>query len=304
MSIPGKYLVESWPILLYLPRCLQWFRWEPERHRIQYSKLLLSNMYKVKEQMVKGSTIPSMTSYAFERREQFDLNDLELAYALASPWAAGVETTVASIEVAILAMLHYPDVMQKAQAELDSVVGAGRLPSFEDEHALPYMQALIKEITRWRPIAPTAVPHTATEDVIYKGFFIPKGSTIYGNTFAILADPELFPEPDTFKPERFLENPDSKYHKMAFGYGRRMCPGMHIALQGLYIAISRLLWAFDIFPVSEKGKVYMPLADDFTGGLVSRPSNLKYRLVLRHKGMLDLIMLEAEKADMEAMAWQ
>ncbi|KAG6868219.1 hypothetical protein C0993_006082 [Termitomyces sp. T159_Od127] len=194
--------------------------------------------------------------------------------------------------------------MQKAQAELDSVVGAGRLPGFEDQNALPYMQALIKEITRWRPIAPTAVAHAATENSVYKGLFIPKGSTIYANNFAILADPEMFPEPDIFKPERFLDNPDSKSYKMAFGYGRRMCPGMHIALQGIYIAISRLLWAFEILPISENGKVYMPAADDFTGGLVSRPANLKYRLVLRHKGMLDLIMLDAEKADMEAMAWQ
>ncbi|KAG6861649.1 hypothetical protein C0995_013651 [Termitomyces sp. Mi166 len=271
MNIPGKYLVESWPFLLYLPRFLQWFRWEPERHRVRDSKVYLSNMYKVMEQMQNSSAPPSMTTYALERREQFNLSDLELAYALAAPWAAGVETTVASIEVAILAMLRYPDVMRKAQAELDSVVGHGRLPGFEDQTALPYMQALIKETTRWRPIAPTAVPHATTEDDTYKGLFIPKGSTIYANNFAILADPSLFPEPETFRPERFLDDPENKSYKIAFGYGRR---------------------------------VYVPQVDDFTGGLVSRPANLEYRLVPRHKGVVDLIMLEAEKADMEAMAWQ
>ncbi|KAG6918023.1 hypothetical protein DXG01_016875 [Tephrocybe rancida] len=303
VNVPGKFIVESWPFLLYLPRFLQWFRYEPERRRARESAFYLSSMNSVKAQMELGSAPPSMATHALERREQFGLTDVELAYALSSPWAAGVGTTVSAIEVAILAMLHYPEVMRKAQAELDTVIGSGRLPGFEDQSSLPYMQALIKESTRWRPIVPTGVPHSVTQDDTYAGMFIPKGSTVYANNFVILADPDLFPDPDTFKPERFLD-PNIKTHKMAFGYGRRVCPGMHIALQALYISLSRLLWAFDILPVSENGKEYIPPADDFTSGLVSRPANLKYRLVPRHEGVLDLITLDAEKADMDALAWQ
>ncbi|KAG6845687.1 hypothetical protein H0H87_004948 [Tephrocybe sp. NHM501043] len=260
-------------------------------------------MNSVRAQMKLGSAPPSMTTYAMGKREQFGLNDIEMAYALSSPWSAGVGTTVSAIEVAILAMLHYPDVMRKAQSELDAIVGSGRLPGFEDRVSLPYMQALIKESTRWRPIVPTGFPHSVTQDNTYKGMFIPKGSTIYANNFAILADPSMFPEPGSFKPERFLD-PDSNVHKLAFGYGRRICPGMNIALQAMFITLSRLLWAFDILPVSENGKDYIPPADDFTHGLVSRPANLKYRLVPRQEGIVDLIMLDAEKADLDAQTWQ
>ncbi|KAG6813351.1 hypothetical protein H0H92_011899 [Tricholoma furcatifolium] len=265
----------------------------------------------VKEQMELGSAQPCMTTYALERRSEFGLSDVELAYALSSPWTAGVETVRLSYEygsdilqVSQVAMLHYPDVMRKAQAELDSVVGPGRLPGFEDQASLPYMQAMIKEITRWRPIAPTCVPHAVTQDDMYNGMFIPKGSTVYANNFAILADPDLFSDPDVFKPERFLDNQEAKMFKLAFGYGRRICPGMHIALQTIFIVLSRMLWAFDVLPVSVNGKQYIPPADDFTNGLISKPANLKYHLTLRHKGVADLILLDAEKADMDAMAWE
>lgn len=81
-------------------------------------------------------------------------------------------------------MLRYPMVMRKAQAELDSVVGTGCLPTFEDHDSLPYLQALLKQATRWRTIAPTGFPHAVTEDDTYNGMSIPKGTTVYANICA------------------------------------------------------------------------------------------------------------------------
>lgn len=80
-----------------------------------------------------------------------------------------------------LAMASYPDVQLKAQAELDAVVGTGRLPEFDDQEALPYVNALVKELLRWRSVVPAGVPHRSMEDDEYRGYFIPKGSIVIAN---------------------------------------------------------------------------------------------------------------------------
>ena len=78
-------------------------------------------------------------------------------------------------------MLHNPTAMRKAQEELDHVVGRERFPIFQDEASLPYVGAWLKELNRWWPIAPLAVPHAVTADDVYEGHFIPKGATVFGN---------------------------------------------------------------------------------------------------------------------------
>ena len=78
-------------------------------------------------------------------------------------------------------MLHNPTAMRKVQEELDRVVGRNRFPTFEDQASLPYLDAFIKELNRWQPIAPLAVPHAVTADDVYEGYFIPKGTTVVPN---------------------------------------------------------------------------------------------------------------------------
>lgn len=78
-------------------------------------------------------------------------------------------------------MLYNPGVMQKAQEELDRVIGSDRQPEFEDLHLLPYNEAIMKETLRWRPILPLGVAHSNTCDDVYGGMFIPKGSRIHAN---------------------------------------------------------------------------------------------------------------------------
>lgn len=78
-------------------------------------------------------------------------------------------------------MALFPDVQRKAQQELDAVLGGDRLPQCEDRDNLPYVNALVKEVFRWHPVAPMGVPHVSTEDDICEGYFIPKGSSILTN---------------------------------------------------------------------------------------------------------------------------
>ncbi|KAL0577986.1 hypothetical protein V5O48_004024, partial [Marasmius crinis-equi] len=268
-AMPGQ-LVDSFPFLLHLPRPLQWFRYEVDRQRKYATSVYTDALNTVKKQIAQDTAQKSMATLALQKQREFEMDDHEIAYALSAPWSAGVLTTVATIEVAILAMLHDPSVMRKAQAEIDRVVGRGRIPDFSDIDALPYLQALIKETLRWRPIAPIGFAHCVTEDDVYNGMFIPKGSTVFANISAITSDPKLFPEPEQFKPERFLNTDDPRLtnYTLSFGFGRRVCPGLHIAQQSVFIVLVRMLWAFDMLPALDSdGKPDIPPSDDFTSGI-------------------------------------
>ncbi|KAK0235465.1 cytochrome P450 [Armillaria nabsnona] len=307
IHVPGKFLVDSWPILLWLPKFLQWFRWEPERHRALDTELYMALLDDVRQQMQKGTAYPSMASHGLEKQEEFGLSDEETAFTLSAPWAAGPGTTVATIEIFLLAMLLYPDAMKKAQIEIDSVVGMERMPGFNDLKVLPYLEALIKETTRWRCVAPTGFPHAPMSDDFYEGMFIPKGSTVYANIYAITQDEVMFPNPGEFIPERFLNTSDPNLinFTIPFGFGRRQCPGMHVALQSVFIAVARILWAFNITPpVDSQGNKILPSADSFTSGLITRPTPFKCCFEPRSQNAREVIIQEAERAELEASAWK
>ena len=77
----------------------------------------------------------------------------------------------------ILAMVLHPHAQRKARQEIDSIVGSHRLPSYEDRVSLPYIEALYREVHRWRPVFPICFPHAATRDDVYNGYYIPKGKS-------------------------------------------------------------------------------------------------------------------------------
>ncbi|KAF8891875.1 cytochrome P450, partial [Infundibulicybe gibba] len=148
----------------------------------------------------------------------------------------------------MLAMLHYPEVQSRAQAELDNVIGTSRLPDFGDKTSLPYLNAVLSEALRWYPITPMAIPHYTTQCDVYNGYFIPEGTTVLGNVWAILHDETIYPEPFKFNPERFLgdEKPPDPAEIGAFGFGRRICPGRHLAINSVWLAIAYILATFDL----------------------------------------------------------
>ncbi|KAF7904135.1 hypothetical protein EAF00_001469 [Botryotinia globosa] len=274
---------DSWPILLWLPRPLQWFRHEPEKHRDTNTKLYTTTMSEVKRKMQDGTAVPCTSTYGLTKQKELGMNDdVELAYALSAPWAAGIGT------------------QSKAKPEIDAVVGKDRMPTFEDQQSLPYLGAFIRETLRWRLVTPTGIAHSSTQDYTYKGMLIPKDASVYANAAEIMKDPAVFPEGEKFIPERFLETNDPRllnYRFGCFGFGRRMCPGMHVALQSMYIVIARLIWAYDVLPITVNGNPYIPDENDFTYGLVSYPANLKFQLVPRSERHRKIVIADAERAN-------
>jgi len=149
----------------------------------------------------------------------------------------------------VLAMLLYPDIARKGQEEIDAVVGSERLPDFSDRESLPFVESIVQETLRWDPTVPIGVPHYSTEDSTYRGMFIPKDTILVANTRGMALDEGTYKNPQCFMPERFLPFPQGGGEPpltAAFGFGRRKCPGRHLAESSLFIAIARILATFDI----------------------------------------------------------
>ena len=83
-------------------------------------------------------------------------------------------------------MSLYPEVREKAQADLATVVGPDRLPEHSDPAELPYIEAIIKECLRWQNAVPLGIPHSVVEDDEYDGYFIPAGTVVLPNAWQVL----------------------------------------------------------------------------------------------------------------------
>lgn len=160
----------------------------------------------------------------------------------------GTETTSTTIEWAMAELLHNPDTMRKLKVELDHVVG-GQMVQEDDINRLPYLQAVVKETMRLHPSLPLLLPRKARHDTEYKGYMIPKNTTIVLNTYAIHRDGDAWTDPLCFKPERFLNSSiDSKgqhYELIPFGSGRRSCIGMLLGNKIVSLTLARLVQWFD-----------------------------------------------------------
>ncbi|GAA6007074.1 cytochrome P450 [Rhodotorula paludigena] len=308
VNIPGKYLVESLPILLKLPNFLTPWRTLAFEHRKKDVELYLGLVNEVKEKMERGVAPYSFAKQLIENQEKFGMTDLEVAYTCSTPFGAGVETSSGTLLSFFLACAHAGETfIPKAQAELDRVVGSDRLPTFEDFEDLPYIRAVVNETLRWRPIAVLGgTPHASTEDDWYNGMFIPKGSTVVANLWSIHLNPRDFPDPHRFDPGRFMQKRDypGKWGHSAFGFGRRICPGMHLAENSIYINIARILWSFNIAKAKDaQGKDIDVDIFSFTDGFNSMPREFPCSIKVRSSQHAAVIEREYADAKEELKQW-
>lgn len=254
---PGSLLVDFFPPLQRLPRWLQPWLGLASRLRTRETSLHLAFLRNLSDASKDGRAPDCFGRSLLEVQEKEGLDEEKTADVLALLIGAGAETTSGTIQWFFEIMALHPEVVQKAQEELDRVVGCGRLPTWEDERALPYVRAVIKEVHRWAPMSALGVPHATTADDFYEGRTIPKGTIVFPNLTALNRNPEIYPNPHLFSPDRFLADEldaSSSAHQSDFtkrdhyhyGFGRRMCQGMYVAEASLYIVIARVLWAFDV----------------------------------------------------------
>ncbi|THU98671.1 cytochrome P450 [Dendrothele bispora CBS 962.96] len=294
-ALGTSFLVDYLPILSYIPS------WFPGASFKRKAKVWAEHSLEskdapwadLKKNYENGTGVPC---FAIDNLEKFkDSENMEevIKNCSALAFVAGADTTVSVISSAILALLLHPDVQAKAQAEMDAVVGTSRLPDFQDRGKLPYLEAILTETLRWIPVLPLSLPHKSVKDDIYEGHFIPAGSTVVGNTWNILHDPEMYPDPESFKPERFLQQ-DGKELPLnpglfAFGFGRRICPGRYFGLNSAWLAIASLIATCHLKKAVDKnGKEIEPVMNHFTG-LVCHPAPYKCTFVPRSSEALKLM---------------
>ncbi|PPQ65600.1 hypothetical protein CVT26_000549 [Gymnopilus dilepis] len=318
-TAPGGFLVDLLPALRYVPL---WFPGANfKRKALEWSKTLhdmVDGPYAfVKQQMASGSALVSYTSTLLQEKQLTTEEELDLKWSAASLYSeegltifsilGAADTTVSALNSFFLALALHPKAMEKAQAEIDSVIGNDRLPTFDDRQNLPYTNALVSEVFRWHTVVPTAVPHRVTEDDIHEGYFIPKGALSVTVTQTkdrkFAHDPEVYANPFEFNPERFLQsegrNPEPDPRDICFGFGRRLVMrpahlihlGMHLADASIWISCAMSLAVFDVRKCIEDGQVIEPVHENTTG-TISHPEPFKCTVKPRTERAISLILAE------------
>ncbi|CAL8241252.1 unnamed protein product [Merluccius merluccius] len=178
------------------------------------------------------------------QHEGAGLTDDHILMTAAETFGAGVETTSTTLLWILAYLIHHPQVQERVQKELDEVVGRGRGVCLSDRAHLPYLDSVINEGLRIRPVSPVLIPHTALCDSSIGGHSISCGTRVLINMWAIHHDPQHWDQPDLFKPERFL---DDQGHRVTppcflpFGAGPRVCVGESLARMELILFLSSLL---------------------------------------------------------------
>ncbi|KAF2714513.1 cytochrome P450 [Pleomassaria siparia CBS 279.74] len=315
LNVPGKYMVESFPILKHVPDILAPWKVDIKVHGREEAAANMALVDVVRSDLARAKTrgddIPdSLCRLLLELREKehIPLSDRDFSFIPASLFGAGSDTTASTLCTAFLALVTHPEAVRAAHEELDAVVGSSRTPTFSDEPRLPYLCALVKEVLRWRPVAVLGgTPHASTEDDHYEGYYIPSGTTVLGNSWAINRNEEYYPDPDRFHPTRFLDptkkaelsltTPEGKPHPSksghsSFGWGRRICPGADLAANSLFIALAKILWAFEIRGL--KGVQYDTFA--YTEGFNIRPKKFECEITIRGEAHREVLLRELESA--------
>ncbi|KEP51678.1 putative cytochrome P450 family protein [Rhizoctonia solani 123E] len=296
--------VDHFPLLRYLPDFMlgNW------RLKAERAKALMDKVYGGLTEIgwERGSNGLNTDNLAYKLRLNEGVTQLtrnHQARICGIVLEGGSDIVAGVISTVILALLDDTQCQDRARQEIDSIYDEDTLPRWDDEQRMPFVRAIVKETLRWRPPLPICVPHRLEQDDTYAGYFIPKDSRVICNIWAIHTSPERYENPHKFNPERFLEHKLSMANSMVqsdpferdhftFGAGRRSCPGVQLAEQGIFIAISRLLWAFEFSVPS--GASTNTDQSAFYGAGIRRPK--KYPVVITPRSARRIETIEREMA--------
>ncbi|TEB29714.1 O-methylsterigmatocystin oxidoreductase [Coprinellus micaceus] len=300
---PGRFWVDIFPILRYVPAWFPGAGWKRKLKGIEeVCKQVRQGTFDDAMERAKlgiQSDYPSVAGQLIEKLPPMD--DPSYAYeesvarnATLVAYIAGADTTVSSAHGLYIALVNNPDVQRRAQEELDTVIGKCRLPKPSDIPRLPYIRAIVKELSRWFNVIPLGIPHICHDDDEYRGYFIPKGTMVMGNSWAIMHDAARFDDPLEFKPERYLKdgkpNPDALDPEAAsFGYGRRICPGRHLSNESLTYMTASLLSVFNVVSAKDAGGNEIPARLQTGPGFIVTPMPFEIDIVPRSKEHVALL---------------
>ncbi|KAL4967232.1 cytochrome P450 [Aspergillus stella-maris] len=270
--------------------------------------------------------IRTFLDHVLDLQEKFGLTDNQVDFLGGVLMEGGSDTGSTMLLVMIQALALNPDIQEQAQAELDAVCGTHRSPTWSDFPRLPYINMVVKETMRWRPVTPLAFPHALTrDDWVDTGadgdgqgpFFLPKGTTVFLNVWGLHHDETTHANPERFDPSRFAAAHHA--HKLAsdsaaspipsqrdhyiYGAGRRICPGIHLSERSMFVGAAKLLWAFRFEQARDEQGGLVPIDTDpttgYTEGFLVCPRPYRCLVVPRSAAHAETIRREFERAEEE-----
>ncbi|KAI8100206.1 cytochrome P450 [Halteromyces radiatus] len=236
----------------------------------------------------------SMMKTLVALKEEYGLNDKDIIVIMSDLLGGGTDTSFVTMSWMIVILSHYDDVQKKIQAELDTFIRAhGRLPVFEERDQIPYTIAVQKECIRYKSVNSFAMPHMASRDLMVRDYFIAKGTVLVANTIGMHMNPDVYPDPETFKPERFLNNTRTmtssangdvnQRDHFIFGWGRRVCPGIYLAEVEMFHIFVRIFANASIAPPLDVDGKEVPIDMDtvLDTGLLIMPQPYQVRFIPR-----------------------
>jgi len=296
----GTTILDIFPSLRYLP---QWLNIVPTLKLARGHRPFVRALHEIPFVAVKNAMANGVAETSFvkkmleEKSEQKDaeaqLTETDISGAAATIYTAGQDTTWTTLTMFVLNLTENPEIQKKAWAEIESVVGTDRLPTFADRDKLPYIECILEEVFRRFPAAPLGVPHKASEDGTYKGYFIPKGSTIVANAYAMLRDERTYKDPEAFNPDRYLPVEKGGLGEPLpigqFGFGRRVCPGRHLASASVWITMATMLATLEISrPKDINGNDIIQIPS-FDTGVITHPRPFRTVIKPRNSKAAELL---------------
>ena len=219
-------------------------------HKVRFEEDNANNNFEVQD-------LTDALLKAYYEAEQEDskvtqlLSEDHIVMTMNDVFNAGLETSSTTLRWLMAYMATYPEVQARVHAELDDVIGSGRMPCLSDRGSLPYLESTIAEVLRIRAIVPLSLPHKATCDTTLGDYDVPKETMLITNIWAIHHDTDEWEKPDVFNPERFLDS-QGKFSAagvrsyLPFSAGRRGCLGESLAKTEVFLIAARLLHQFKV----------------------------------------------------------
>ncbi|KAK7407435.1 hypothetical protein VNO78_09355 [Psophocarpus tetragonolobus] len=217
-----------------------------EEHRVK----------RVRGEYVKDDGTGDFVDVLLDLEHENKLSEADMIAVLWEMIFRGTDTVAILLEWILARMVLHPEMQAKAQREIDAVCGASRLVSDADIPNLRYLQCIVKETLRMHPPGPLlSWARLAVHDITVGEKQVPKGTTAMINMWAITHDASVWPEPEEFNPERFVEEDvtimGSDLRLAPFGSGRRVCPGKALALASVHLWLAQLLQSFTFVPSAD-----------------------------------------------------
>ncbi|XP_040204248.1 cytochrome P450 2K1-like isoform X1 [Rana temporaria] len=251
-------------------------RWLPGGHKtvnrnaIEMRQFITGTFTKYKDQLDANDQRNLIDAFFIKQQEEKSksptyFHDNNLTVVISNLFSAGMETTSTTLRWGLLLMMKYPEIQKNVQDEIDKVIGSA-VPLIEHRKEMPYTDAVIHEVQRFGNIVPLNIPHATTQDVTFKGYFLPKGTYVIPLLTSVLRDEDHFEKPDEFYPQHFLDSKGNFLRKEAFlpfSAGKRSCAGENLAKLELFLFFTRLLQNFT-FQAPHGAKLDLTPAVGFT----------------------------------------